>query len=31
MNPVLERVGFFRFCEAIISRVYPRALRSTRG
>ena len=27
MNPLLEKVRFFRFCEAVISRVHPRALR----
>jgi TMEM189-like protein len=29
MNPVLDRIGFFRACEAIVSRVLPGALRSS--
>jgi ubiquitin-conjugating enzyme E2 variant len=28
MNPILHRVRFFRLCEALIARVYPRALRA---
>jgi len=27
MNPVLDKIHFFRFCEAVITRVSPRALR----
>jgi hypothetical protein len=27
MNPVLEKIRFFRICEAAISRIHPRALR----
>jgi ubiquitin-conjugating enzyme E2 variant len=31
MNPVLERLRFFAFCEWTIARIYPRALRTGRG
>jgi hypothetical protein len=27
MNPVLERIRFFRLCEAVVGRVLPNALR----
>ena len=27
MNPVLDKIQFFRFCEAAITRIHPRALR----
>lgn len=30
MNPVLHRLNFFRICEAVILRIYPRALRPDR-
>jgi ubiquitin-conjugating enzyme E2 variant len=30
MNPVLEKIRFFRFCEAAISRIHPNALRPDR-
>jgi ubiquitin-conjugating enzyme E2 variant len=30
MNPILHRLNFFRFCEAVILRIYPRALRPNR-
>lgn len=30
MNPVLHRLNFFRFCEGLILRIYPRALRPDR-
>ena len=30
MNPLLERIRFFRACEAAIGWVYPNALRTRR-
>ena len=27
MNPLLDKIHFFRFCEAAITRINPRALR----
>jgi hypothetical protein len=27
LNPVLDKIGFFRSCEAIVGRVLPGALR----
>jgi ubiquitin-conjugating enzyme E2 variant len=30
MNPLLEKIRFFRLCEAAISRIHPRALRPDR-
>ena len=27
MNPVLDKIHFFRFCEAVMTRINPRSLR----